>query len=85
MVLEMAVRTDGYVACQLKGFFLICGTARLARYLLRDSPSGGAVICPGYFGGPFHTINLCGSSAVSDAIAMGGHANESEMVARPRG
>jgi hypothetical protein len=30
-------------------------------------------------------LNLCGSSAVSDAIAMGGHANEIEMVARPRG
>lgn len=30
-------------------------------------------------------LNLCDSSAVSDAIAMGGHANQIEMVARPRG
>ncbi len=30
-------------------------------------------------------LTLCGSSAVSDAIAMGGHAKEIEMVARPRG
>ena len=30
-------------------------------------------------------LTLCGSSAVSDGAAMGGHAKEIEMVARPRG
>lgn len=30
-------------------------------------------------------LTLCGSSCVSDVVAMGGHANEIEMVARPRG
>ncbi|PDT35508.1 hypothetical protein CO656_26140 [Sinorhizobium sp. FG01] len=30
-------------------------------------------------------LSLCGSLAVRHAAAMGGHANENEMVARPRG
>jgi len=30
-------------------------------------------------------LTLCGSFAVSDGFAMGGHENEIEMVARPRG
>lgn len=30
-------------------------------------------------------LTLCGSSAVSDEVAMARHANEIEMVARPRG
>ena len=30
-------------------------------------------------------LTLCGSPAFSDGVAMGGHANEIEMVARPRG
>jgi hypothetical protein len=29
-------------------------------------------------------LNLCGSFAVTQDAAMGGHANENEMVTRPR-
>ncbi|WP_417426874.1 hypothetical protein [Hoeflea sp.] len=37
---------EPFVTWHLIGFFLICGTTRLARYSLRKSPSDGAVICP---------------------------------------
>jgi hypothetical protein len=37
-----------FVVLHLIGLFLICGTARLARHLLRKSPSDGAVISPAF-------------------------------------
>ena len=51
------------------------GRGKAREYRIRD----GIRLSKGFF------LTLCGSSAVSENIAMGGHAEEIEMVARPRG
>ncbi len=49
------------------------------KLILADEPTGVALQLIGFF------LTLCGSFAVSEVLAMGGHANEIEMVARSRG
>lgn len=57
-------------------------------YLIDDFTASGTTFIrfkDGEWKGKWFFLTLCVSFAVSDGVAMGGHANEIEMVARPRG
>jgi hypothetical protein len=80
LLVLMSVLLAASEAWSVEGVRLVVRvTARTSLFLFLLAFTAVAWHLNGFF------LTLCGSSAVSDGVAMGGHAQEIEMVARPRG